>query len=195
MLTIVWDVDDVLNELMREWLYKKWLRENPSSCCHYEEITVNPPEGLLGITRKEYLRSLDEFRKEQMMTLKPNAEVVGWFEQYGYRYRHQALTATPLSCAALSAYWVTHHFGRWIRGFHFVPSLREGQETSQYETTKREYLEWFGKADIFIDDNYENVKAAEHIGIKSFLVARPWNHAGMELTEILQELTKEIKDR
>ena len=195
MLTIVWDVDDVLNDLMRAWLHQKWLQEHPNCSWRYEDITVNPPDVFLGISHKEYLQSLDEFRKKQMMTLAPNAEVVSWFEKYGYRYRHQALTATPLGCAALSAYWVTHHFGHWIRGFYFVPSLREGQTVDVYERNKGEYLKWFSKADIFIDDNYENVKAAERIGINSFLVARPWNSGGMELKEILQELTKSLNVR
>jgi FMN phosphatase YigB (HAD superfamily) len=188
MLTIVWDVDDVLNNLMFDWFHQKWLIENPDCLCRYEDLEENPPYEILGVSLKEYLCSLDEFRQSEMANLHPNQEVVRWFEENGLRYRHVVVTATPIHTAELSALWVMHHFGRWIRSFNFVPSAREGQNIIQYDNTKQDFLHWMGKADIFIDDNISNVDAAQAIGIKSYLVSRPWNK-GKTLVDILKLLT------
>jgi len=42
MLTIVWDVDDVLNGLMQTWFTESWkpaptVRETPASLAHFAE--------------------------------------------------------------------------------------------------------------------------------------------------------------
>lgn len=187
MLTIVWDVDDVLNNLMFDWFHQKWLIDHPDSSCSYEELEKNPPHEILGVSLKEYLSSLDEFRQVEMVNLHPNQEVVAWFEEYGYKYRHVVLTATPIYTAELSAFWVMHHFGKWIRSFNFVPSAREGQIIAPYDRTKYDFLQWMGKADIFIDDNSSNIDTAQTIGIRSYLVSRPWNR-GMALSDILKSL-------
>ncbi|MFH1362098.1 MAG: hypothetical protein ABIH69_05535, partial [bacterium] len=152
MLTIAWDVDDVLNDLMREWLTKKWLPEHPQSKLSFEEITGNSPERLLGASLKEYQDSLDEFRLsgayEKMM---PVPEVLAWFNEHGDKALHLVLTAVPLKAAHISAAWVMRYFGKWIRSFNFVPSTRKGENLPDYPKSKLECLKQFSKIDVFVE--------------------------------------------
>ena len=62
MKTIVWDVDDVLNDLMKVW-FKGWTSSGGSLCpLSYDQLTGNPPHEILKISMPEYLASLDAFR-------------------------------------------------------------------------------------------------------------------------------------
>lgn len=196
MLTVAWDVDDVLSETMRTWFEAWWASKNGDYRLDYEDITKNPPHNILGIERATYLQSLDEFRlSEVFQKMPPNGAVHQWFNQYGYYYRHIALTAVPRAAAAASASWVIRHFGDWIRTFHFIPSLRSGDIPTTYESTKAGYLKWFDRVDIFIDDNEKNVYEVKALGIRCFLVSQPWNSGGMKMEEILESLTLECKAR
>ena len=189
MKTIVWDVDDVLNELMKNWFEGKWLPEHRACSLRYETIRQNPPQELLGVSREEYLASLDSFRSSDAFSgMQPLEEVVAWFRSSGHRFRHIALTATPITCAPHSAAWVLRHFGEWVRTFAFVPSPRSSDPQFTYDATKKEYLVWWGRADILIDDNTAHVAEAETSGMRSFLVPRPWNNAKGSLTDILKTL-------
>jgi hypothetical protein len=190
MQTIVWDVDDVLNDLMREWYAAKWLPEHPQCPVRYEELEQNPPHELLNASLQEYLASLDAFRlSEQGRSLSPDRTVVQWFEREGSRYRHVALTATPIVNAPHAASWVFRHFGRWIRTFAYVPSSRPGDPVNAYDRSKGEFLSWWGRADILIDDNLQHTSAAAELGISTYLVPRPWNDAGGSLADILAKLS------
>ena len=194
MKTIAWDVDDVLNNLMRTWLENCWKRSHPDCRLDYERISVNPPDALLGVNRAEYLTSLDTFRlSESAKTMQPVPEVLAWFYQYGKYYRHLALTAVPLRAASVSAAWVMHYFGAWIRSFHLVPSPRQGEIIPDYDQTKADFLRWWGKVDILVDDNPVNVAAAGNLGIQAFLVARPWNQGRQPLAQTLDVLTELIQ--
>lgn len=188
MRTIAWDVDDVLNNLMYDWFCQKWLKVHPKCGQQYDDLIINPPHTILGVTKEAYLQSLDEYRQDFMMQLQPSTDVLQWFAENGTSYRHLVLTATPISTAPQSAFWVMKHFGQWIRGFHFVPSLRTGQTIVPYEQSKQEFLDWIGKVDIFIDDNPHNIAMAQLSGIRSYLVKRPWNQ-GIELLDILADLS------
>ncbi len=189
MKTIAWDVDDVLNELMRTWLEHWWLPSNPFCRVCYEEILENPPHRLLGISQSEYLCSLDEFRRSEMARkMGPVQEMHEWFLQYGSRFRHVALTATPLCAAPRSAEWVMRHFGRWIRTFHVIPSPREGEEIPTYDRIKGDYLRWLGKVDLLVDDSPEHVASALDLGIHALLVPRPWNRGSMGTGQLLDSL-------
>ena len=42
MKTIVWDVDDVLNCLTKEWFENYWLKKNPDCKISYSQINKNP---------------------------------------------------------------------------------------------------------------------------------------------------------
>lgn len=188
MKTVVWDVDDVLNDLMQNWL--EWFGRKVKKDISYSQIKENPPHRILGICVKKYLQSLDEFRlSKHYQQMQPVKEVFDWFEEYGDKFRHIALTATPVYTASITAQWVLKHFSKWIRTFHFVPSKRNNVIVPAYEREKSDFLKWFNKVDIFIDDNPENVRKAEDIGIKAILWKRPWNNADQSWQEALDELT------
>ncbi len=187
--TIAWDVDDVLNDLMRSWFEEKWLTEHPECSLRYEELTENPPSRILGISLEEYLRSLDEYRLSVLyQEMKPLSEISDWFNKYGSTFRHIALTAVPHIAVSASAQWVFRHFGIWIRTFHFVPSKRDGSSALVYDNDKADFLKWLGKVDFLVDDSVANVSAAEKIGVKGVVMPRPWNQSKIKITEVLTEL-------
>jgi hypothetical protein len=186
--TIVWDVDDVLNDLMGSW-FRLWRQAYPGCGVRYEDLKKNPPHEVLGITMEGYLHSLDAFRlSPSYQHMEPIEEVKDWFLQKGGQFRHLALTAVPLRAAAFSAQWVVRNFGLWIRTFHFVPSKRKDEMIPHYENDKTEALERLGTVDFFVDDHPEHVAVARKAGIKSLLFPRPWNSGRMTVTETLAEL-------
>ncbi len=188
MKTIIWDVDDVLNDLMRVWLEESWLPGHPEQNVTYEDLTENPPHRLLGIEFADYLRSLDAFRASNLTKLLPVPEVLAWFRAHGSEFRNIALTAVPLRAAGNQARWVIEHFGSWIRSFNFIPSARLEESLPIYDPAKRDFLNWFGKANFMIDDNPNNIKAACDLEIKTFIMPRPWNDGRTSLSSILDTL-------
>jgi hypothetical protein len=187
---VIWDVDDVLNELMREWFEGWWLPRNPAASAAYADIAANPPHHLLGISEHEYLVSLDEFRTARFADLPPRPEVLEWFSEHGDLGRHVALSAPPERFAHVSAAWVIKNFGRWIRTFAFVPARRGRPEVADPRIAKRDYLEWLGHGDVFLDDRDANVDAARTLGITGIVVPQPWNASRHEsFRAALSELT------
>ncbi|MFA6280895.1 MAG: hypothetical protein WCY05_00125 [Candidatus Omnitrophota bacterium] len=190
MLTIAWDVDDVLNGLMRSWLELEWLPKHPECLVKYENITENPPCRILGISEREYLKSLDAFRiSDKAGLMKPDDDILNWFQKYGRHARHLAITGRPVSSIPQVSGWVFKYFGNWVRTFSFVPDRVE-EGIIAYDANKSEYLKWLGKVDIFVDDNFLNVKAVDSLGIKGILIPQPWNAAKIPLQETLNLLTK-----
>ena len=189
MKTIVWDVDDVLNELMRCWFDTAWLKNSPACPVRYDQLCENPPHQVLNIPLAEYLRSIDAFREEQGARLEPNRTVLAWFEQHGHRFRHVALTAVPLRVADTWAAWVIRHFGKWIRSFNFIPSHREGESLPRYGRTKTEFLEQWARVDAIVEDNAATIEAARTAGIRAVMVPQPWNDGPGTLQDRLQSLT------
>lgn len=188
--SIVWDVDDVLSDLMRSWFERCWLKAHPECQLQYGDIVENPPHRILNIELEHYLASLDEFRLSgEYQKLTPDIEIQQWFEKYGNGFRHMALTATPLRSAAISAAWVISHFGRWIRCFSFIPAARPGEKLAVYDRTKGEFLSWWGKADILIDDSAANTEAASSMGIEAILIQQPWNSSQITVRQALDQLT------
>lgn len=189
MQTIVWDVDDVLNDLMHQWFSRGWKQEHPATTVEYCELRENPPHVSLGATREEYLTSMDAFRKTDAgIHLQPNAEVLAWFAAHGSKFRHVALTSRPLETVPDVAAWVMRYFGKWIRCFGVVPTrTREG--VPMYDCGKGDYLLWLGKGDVLIDDTPENLRQAAEIGVKTLVWPQPWNDSHLTTTEILQILT------
>jgi hypothetical protein len=102
--------------------------------------------------------------------------VLRWFAQYGDRAHHVALTAVPRACAHISASWVMRHFGSWIRTFAFVPSAR-GARVPGPHATKADYIQWWGRGDIFVDDREDNARAARDLGLTAIVVPQPWNRS------------------
>jgi FMN phosphatase YigB (HAD superfamily) len=187
---VIWDVDDVLNELEREWFEDWWLPRHPECTHRFADITANPPHRVLGITEQTYLTSLDEFREARFAALTPRPEVLEWFSEHGHRSRHVALTAPPEPFAHVSAGWVIKHFGQWIRTYAFVPARRGRPEVAEPKVAKRDYLEWLGHGDVFLDDREDNVAGARALGLKGIVVPQPWSvSAHGSFRAALQELT------
>lgn len=187
---IVWDVDDVLNDIARRWLEDAWIPGRPGCAVDYGMLTENPPHRILGVDAPTYLASLDAYRlSPAAAALAPVPEVLAWFRAHGDSCRHIALTARPASTAAAAASWVFQHFGRWIRTFHFVPSFRPGQELPDWERDKEDALRWLGLGDIFLDDSPANLEGARRLGLTAVTVPRPWNGSVSSIGEVLDGLT------
>jgi len=190
MKTIIWDVDDVLNDLMYSWFKENRYVYDPNSNLSYHDLIQNPPHEILGITLNEYKLSLDNYRNsEKGRNLKPNEQIINWLRKDGAKYRHIALTARPKQTIPFLAEWIFHHFGDWIRTLSFIPSYRENEKLPVYDKTKTDFIIWLGKADYFIDDSEENIKAAEKIGTTSFLFPQPWNNGKLAVKQILGEIS------
>ena len=193
MISIVWDVDDVLNDLMHCWLDNKWLPEHLDCQVTFEQITQNTSEQIINASKEEYLLSLDNFRlSKAYFEMKPNPEILAWFKKYGEKARHVALTSVPIKAAHISANWVMKNFGRWIRSFNFIPSSRAGEQIPEYDCSKADYLKWLNKIDVLVEDNEQNIREAEKLGIKGILVRRPWNKSNLTLKDALVEINKII---
>jgi hypothetical protein len=85
------------------------------------------------------------------------------------------------------------HFGRWIRSFNVVPSERPGSCTGQFHADKSDFLRWWGKADMVVDDNEENIAGALSLGIQVALVPQPWNRSALTLPETLRTVTRFVR--
>lgn len=178
MLTLVWDVDDVLNDLMRCWLEQAWRREAPGCRVGYEDLVENPPHRLLGCTLDRYLDSLDRFRLGRgFADLQPRPEILAWFQRHGARFHHVALSSVPLAACHLSAEWTLRHLGRWLRTYRFVPSHRPHDPAPVLDLDKAACLRRMPQVSLFIDDNEDNVAAAREAGFETVLFPRPWNSA------------------
>lgn len=190
MRTIVWDVDDVLNDLMRVWFEEFWRPKHPGCQTEYPAIKTNPPHQLFGTSKEEYLASLDDFRfSGRYDRLQPIKEVHDWFAAHGAKCRHVALTRVPVPVAHISAAWVLKNYGQWIRSFHFIPSYRAGENPPVYDENKGTYLNYFGKADLLVDDTLENIEAAEKAGVKTLIFPRPWNRSKLTIGQALAEIS------
>lgn len=189
MFTIVWDVDDVLNDLMFQWFTHCWLERTPDCSVTYSELSQNPPYEALGISGSTYLNSLDLFRRtDRALNLQPNSDVLEWMRRHGSKFRHIALTARPLESAPEVAHWVMKHFGAWIRNVGVVPT-RTVDNVPVYDRTKGEYLKWLRCGDIMIDDSIENVTQAQSLGLKTLLYPQPWNNSIFTVATLLKELS------
>lgn len=189
MLTLVWDVDDVLNDLMYQWLERCWKVEHRNCHVGYSDLSENPPHRLLEASREQYLASLDGFRRSEAgRQLTPDPDLLLWFQNNGARFRHIALTARPLETGPEAAAWVMQHFGAWIRTFGIVPT-RAHECVPIYDYGKGDYLRWLGKGDVLIDDTLENLSQAEGLGIRGIAWPQPWNGANQLKAKILDRLS------
>lgn len=195
MLTIAWDVDDVLNDLTKQWLDFEWLPAHPDCTLRYEDLRLNPPHDLLGVEKAVYLQSLDRFRASaRAKDLLPNPGVSAWLQEYGHRCRHLALTARPLDTAPDLAHWVMHHFGNWIRCFGILPS-RFHEGVPVYDRTKGEFLRWIEAGDILIDDSPQNCRDAEAAGIRALAYPQPWSGSTQTIAEFFEHITELVNKR
>lgn len=192
--TIAWDVDDVLNDLLRGWFERSFRVAHPASPITYDQLSENPPHRQLGLEPGEFLASLDAFRLAHAAELSPTPEVLAWFERHGDEHRHVALTATPLHTAPISAAWVMRHFGRWIRTFAVIPSPRPWDTSKRWDETKGDWLSWCGKVDVLVDDIPRNLASAEAAGVRAVRWPRPWNGGGETERALAQLLDRPARD-
>ena len=192
MKLIVWDIDDVLNDLLKCWFEDfNQSTATKKKKMAYKDLSQNPPYAVLGITRHAFLASLDKFRiSKKGRNLTPNPQILEWLRQYGSGFRHMALTSRPRKSMPMISEWLFRHFGDWIRTVSFVPSFREVEKLPVYDGSKAEFLKWFKKADFFIDDMTENVNAAKLLGIEAFEYPQPWNGTPLTVEEMFYNLSK-----
>jgi hypothetical protein len=184
-VTLIWDVDDVLNNLTYEWVESQF----SDPLLTYNAISDDGIFTCLGMTKKNYLSSLDEFRMSGCFAqMSPRKDVLEWFQSYGNKARHVALTSTPLRAAPISAEWVLRHFGHWIRTFHVVPSERSNCEAPLIDSDKGEALRYLGLGDVMIDDRLGNLSDAANAGLSVIRFPRPWNGGG-PISDALNKLT------
>jgi hypothetical protein len=199
LISIAWDIDDVLNDFMRNWLDYIKASGECSGSFKYNDLTTNPPHGIFDGELDRYLASLDAFREKSLPGLAPQKKMLEWFEKNGHEYRHIALTAIPRRFAPESASWLMKHFGKWIRSYNFVPSFRANDIIPSYDDDKKGFLTWIGKVDLLIEDNEKNILDAYSLGIKTCMFPRPWNSAkakGVDQFFIeLDETLKSLKQR
>lgn len=186
--TIVWDVDDILNNLMKDWFEMEWKLSHPKCKLNYNDLKENPPYKILGISKKEYLESLDKFRFRHYIDLKPNKEVYEWFEENGEKFKHLALTSTPIKSSPISSAWVMKNYGKWIRGYFVLPSFRKGEKITKYHKNKGEFLKELKNVDLFIDDSAKTIKDSKSNGINSILFPTPWNDSKLTIKRLLENL-------
>lgn len=184
MITIAWDVDDVLNNLTEAWLSAQPFSPG------YNTLTCNPPLSHLNISLDDFRDALDRFRAAHFADLPPNAEILAWFQQYGHRAHHIALSAVPRKFATISAAWTFTYFGDWIRSYNFIPSPRTPDTHPTYDDSKGRFLSRCGKVDILVEDNQSNAIAATELGITVCLYPQPWNMArALSVPTFLTQLT------
>jgi FMN phosphatase YigB (HAD superfamily) len=189
-ITIVWDVDDVLNEFTRLW-FEKALKSQHKFNLLFEDIRENPPTKILRMKEQEYFRSIDRFRvSEEARNMSPNPYVLGWFKQHGHKFEHIALSSRPLSTIPALSEWIFRFYGSWIRTFGYVPSRKDVLGSTNIKKNKHGYLKWLGKGDIFIDDNTDNVLTVESLGIETILFPQPWNNSTLGVGKVLNLLLK-----
>jgi hypothetical protein len=188
MRTIVWDVDDVLNNLTEYWL-ARWRANHPLVVLDYGSIRKNPPHELLSISFETYLESLDEIRAsvDAHDKLTPNPLILEWLIGQGHRFRHIALTARPPHTAGPAAAWVLNHFGAWIRSVAFVPT-RKPPGWPDYDLRKVDYLQWLDVQGVLLDDSATNVAEVKSAGIPALLFPQPWNGSTETVPEVLAQL-------
>ncbi len=184
---LVWDIDDVLNRFMFHCL-----RRFPTDKhLKYEELSVMPPYGLLGISKEQYLATLDSCRPE-LYKEGPKPELLRFFERHGADFHHVALSAAPVRFAPYSAQWLLQYFGLWIQHCIFIPSQRAGVVVrSQRFQSKGEALASLGANAVLIDDSPLNTADAEKYGCRAMLFPAPWNeNRNMPVEDFLNELLK-----
>jgi hypothetical protein len=176
---IIWDFDDVLFPLTENW-FNQVGAGMQSRITRYEEVTVNPPLELMGLSLDDYLGSLDSFRLSDFaQTIKPKKVIQNWFAVYGSAYENEVLTARPLHTLEAAKTWLANYFPNYFSGFGFVPSARPGVDISGYPKSKRAFLEAENmRPQYFIDDKAETVADISAMGgIHAILYPAPWNAA------------------
>ena len=187
---IVWDADDVLNRLMFSWL-DYWNTINNTNAS-YSELSQNPPDSIIGISRKEYIDSLDGFRNsESGKKVLTNDIVKNWFENHGNKFKHVACTARPIETMPNQAWWIYYNYGKWIHTVHAAKTVRDLMD-NHHPATKADFISWMNKEVLFIDDSEENVNAVSETGSETMLYPQPWNSSKHSEEEFIAKLNEKL---
>ena len=167
MLTIVWDVDDVLNDLMSAGSRRRGsrrIRSRPLAYCRYHGESA---ASRAGRRAAEYLESLDSFRASDRAraNCRPIPRCSTGCARYGprvsatWRYGASAgerARTRPSGCSAISE--------TTSACFGVVPS-RLAAGVPAYDRDKGEFLEWFGRAGLSWSTTARRMsRAAERLG-------------------------------
>lgn len=187
---ILWDIDDVLNDLTRICAEKVLPLRHAG--VRWQDFRHNPPLDELHCSREEYVAQLDHCRENFTQEMMPQPEVLEFFQTNGNKFRSIALSAAPMTMAPLSAEWVLRYFGKWIQTVVFVPSPRPGYEMeSAMFSNKAEAVEMLGG--VLVDDAPGNIEPVRHAGGRALAFPAPWNeNKNMDKKEFFTLLLKEI---
>ncbi len=189
MLTIAWDMDDVLNDLIWAWFHEEWLPSHPDCRLQYRDLLENPPHRILGIESGEFVNMIDAYREsDKAAKLTPSPQILDWLASYGALCLHAVVTARPIGSLPQMSHWLFRHFGGYVRALGVVPvRLKPGEPA--YHNTKGEFRSWFGKIDVLVDDSEENLRSAEASGVRGILFPQPWNSNRGTVSDTLRLVT------
>ena len=189
---LIWDVDDVLNSLM-QYYAENGIPVNARKLT-YEALTENPPHKLLGISKEEYLSSLDYIRSGSFYNQPPRPEIMAFFDECGHKFDHIILSAVPVRFMEKSSAWVLHYFGEWIQSCLFIPSHRPDRNVkSQLFASKAEAVKFFGSRAVLIDDSVKNVEDTLFSGGRAVYFPAPWNRERNTSIDMFLKSLKELE--
>jgi len=183
---LIWDVDDVLNDLTIRVLEELGVVNTGPVTSSFS----NPRDYVLSLGYEEdtYLTCLDNVRRNVFHELKPNAEIQSWLQEHGSKYSHMALTSTPLQFCSNSASWVFAHFSHWIDSFGCTPSPRPTDPKGMRYRTKAEYLTRLSTPYILIDDTVSNLEQIDPINGFGLQFPTRWSST-QTIPECLQSIS------
>lgn len=186
---IVWDVDDVLNNLMASWI-DDWSYRNKKKY-RINDLIENPPNRMLKISLEEYYNDLDTFRNENNGDHIPvNKEIMVWFKEKGHLFHNIACTARSKSTRACQARWIYNNYGNWISTVNMSYSGR--LKNKKDSLNKIEFLGFLNKDLLFIDDNEDTIKEAKDMGFDTLLYPQPWNSSTITVNELINKINQKI---
>lgn len=190
---LLWDIDDVLNDLERLCIETTAQRLKPG--LKFENVKNNPPLPELECSLDQYREILDECRDKYLYEQLPRREVLEFFQKNGDSFRSMTLSSAPMALAPRSAEWVLRHFGSWIQGTVFVPSPRKTFTIgSPLFSSKAEAVTALGG--ILIDDMPINVEAVRKAGGEALYFPAPWNeNKDLSLREFFDILTERVLEQ
>lgn len=191
---VVWDIDDVLNPLMEDWLEHQKSIERIDASLTYDSLIDPDFSRTLNWGRNRFLESLDEFRLQSQSKLLPNQMIQNWFaNQSKNQIRHVALTATPRIVSEISKKWLQVNFGSHITDYFLAPSARDNDNLPRM--TKLDFYRQFTsdfERVIAIDDRPDNLKNARTAGASTLCWPQPWNDSLLDSEETLKALSRII---
>jgi len=190
MVIVAWDVDDVLSELVREWIRFK------QPAVKYEDIVCELPDlrwGYAG-TQAEFLAELDDVKQNHHHEFRPCAAVLDWFRTTGHLAEHVAITSAPRFLMPVMSEWVFRMYGEWIYTVHCMPSKRPNVEDHPYfiGNSKGRFLRdhYFNQRPVLlIDDLSHNIQSAHDHGIPCVTFPQPWNGSKESVGAALERVT------